>query len=75
MFSLDVPLGGSNVVIVLKLDMTWDEKYLHLEDEGTQPLVANLKTSVSVSTYLSLPYTVMLNDSFLWEILKTVKLM
>ena len=63
------------MVIVLKLDMAWNEKYLDLEDEGTKPLVANLKTSVSVLTYFSLPYTVMLNGGFLWEVLKTVKLM
>ena len=56
-FSLSTsPLGGSNVVIVLKLDMSWNEKYLNLEAEDTQPLVADLKTSVSALTNFSLPW-------------------
>lgn len=35
------------MAIVLKLEMTWDEKYSDLESEEAKPLVADLKTSVS----------------------------
>ena len=35
------------MAMVLKLEMTWDEKYSDLESEEAKPFVADLKTSVS----------------------------
>ncbi|KAI0235027.1 hypothetical protein LSAT2_014570 [Lamellibrachia satsuma] len=40
-------IGGNRVAIVLKLEMTWDEKYSDLESEEAKPLVADLKTSLT----------------------------
>lgn len=40
------------MAIVLKLEMTWDEKYEDLESPDAKPFVAELKNSVS------LPYKV-----------------
>ena len=42
--------GGKKVAMVLKLQMTWESKYLMMDNEETKPFVAELKTSVSRSS-------------------------
>ncbi|KAI0235028.1 hypothetical protein LSAT2_014571 [Lamellibrachia satsuma] len=40
-------IGGKKVAIVLKLEMTWDEKYEDLESPDAKPFVAELKNSLT----------------------------